>query len=179
MKKIRILALLTMLCLLAGTALAELRGGDTYVEPLSGATITLPGGWNQYDAETVDNESYFSMRPEDGKMYLIAFGATDLYAINPGLASTGVGRDSINNDLLDAYAAADIMEVDPSAVQYVEFENGAFFLAEDSFSDDSGEQCVSISAISYHNGYIYMACYMGYDHAYAEDLTLVLNSFRP
>lgn len=181
MKKIRILALLVMICLLVSPAgaLAALRAGDVYSEPMSGAQITLPQGFREYNVQSDNMESYYSMSPEDGSVYLIAFGCTDLYGKMEADGKASFSRSLIGNDLLDVDSVADLLDAQPYEVELVHYNNYDFYVADTTFVDDDGDEGISIYGVCYHNGYMYLVRYMGYDRKHVDDLDYVLNSFRP
>lgn len=180
MKKIRLIALLLLICLLAApAALADYKSGDLFVDSMSGASFIVPDGWNQFDLELTAEDTYVSFDTA-GTVGLVCFYSADLFAGVEGMLNgQNITRAEINNDnFLTPADAADSMNVRESDLEIMTF-GGIEFYTCTTVNYDLGEEMQMFSAMACHNGYLYSVDFMGPDGSYMPAALELLETFRP
>lgn len=173
MKKMRILALLLAICLLAApAALAE-----KWTAPMYGASLEIPAGWS-VEEETESNQT--TVKLDKGSTHIVYTGV-DMYASmaeeNGALmAAIGFKRADVNNDFFGIDGAADVFSLPESRVRVETCGNAEFFRAE-ATAAESGYGIEVGYALNYTNGYMHLIMYMGPDRSDMGDFETVLDSF--
>lgn len=178
MKMLRVLALLLALCLLAApAALADLKSGDLFVDPMSGASFTVPKGWREYDVEQDEHNYFLSLDIAETKN-MIFFFCSDL---GSQLQAEGlnVPRATINNEnYFSPEDAAEFMDVDVADLKIMTF-NGLEFYTSESITYEYGQKEHVYAAMCCHNGYLYYVDFTGPDLSYMPAVVELLETFRP